>query len=534
MNRAAGTQPFAVANRDAKRPGEPVLAQIGGFVDFIILLLVLRSFFLPLFIIPTGSMAETLCGEYSPYTCPNCAHEFQVGFHTPQGPPGVQCPNCRWFRDTAPSNPARAELRSRAGDRIAVHGWTFDIGGMFAPQRWDVVVFKNPNSTDENYIKRLVGLPGETLEIVDGDLFVQAKGASAARVARKTRTAQDALWFPYYNHDELPARPAEAYKVLRNTRDGAIPLPPARAAPYHPRWMASAAGQAWKGLDRRVFHFDGLDAARQEIRFVTGAPDQPPLIDDHYGYNGPAALEGASRVTDVRVSTDVSIGGGSGAIELSVSKDDSRFTAGFSADGRITLERSARGDAQRELWAQTRLPRPLRAARIAIAHVDYQVLIEVDREIVLVSPLEKYDVSIDQARERAAQRAPAEIGIAASDLRASFAHVRIDRDIHYTQAFTPSRKPGHATQGHPITLRDDAYFVCGDNSPNSLDARCWEEDMLAGYLRERLQRGEYELGTVPADQMLGRAFLVYCPGFMPLLPKLTNVVPDLGRLRWIH
>ncbi len=259
------------------------------------------------------------------------------------------------------------------------------------------------------------------------------------------------------------------------------------------------------------------------------------MIDDLYAYNGAFPPELCSRVSDVRVGADATVGAGAGPIELSVSKDDSRFVASFFADGRIMLERAARDGSNREKWAETKLDAPLRSARLAIGHADYQVVVEVDNRVVLVSPPDKYTISADEARRLAtAGRAPAEISIAASDLRAAFSHVRVDRDIYYTQAQTPSHQPGHATMGHPLKLRDDAYFVCGDNSPNSLDGRCWEEGMLGGHLREKYQKGEYDLGTVPANQLLGRAFLVYWPGFMPLLPNSQGVVPDAGRVRWIH
>ena len=46
--------------------------------------------------------------------------------------------------------------------------------------------------------------------------------------------------------------------------------------------------------------------------------------------------------------------------------------------------------------------------------------------------------------------------------------------------------------------------------------------------------GTYTIGTVPAQDLIGKAFLVYWPGFMPLTPNGPNIVLDIGRVRWIH
>ncbi len=70
-----------------------------------------------------------------------------------------------------------------SGDRVLVAKFVYDMLGK-PPDRLDVVVFKYPgdqsfplsgphkNHVPMNYIKRLIGLPGETIAICGGKLYV--------------------------------------------------------------------------------------------------------------------------------------------------------------------------------------------------------------------------------------------------------------------------------------------------------------------------------------------------------------------------
>jgi len=56
-----------------------------------------------------------------------------------------------------------------SGQYLIVSKLAYWIG---QPQRGDIVVFEPPNGTGEDYIKRVVGLPGERVEIRDGSVWI--------------------------------------------------------------------------------------------------------------------------------------------------------------------------------------------------------------------------------------------------------------------------------------------------------------------------------------------------------------------------
>jgi len=117
------------------------------------------------------------------------------------------------------------------GDRIVTNKVAY--GKNTDPERFDVVVFTyDPKWEDEsgktkNYIKRLVGLPNETIIISGGDLFLGSHGLE--KIIRKWETdmnLQARLWQPYakttFKQRPVPEVPDDATPLEQLIRD--VPL----------------------------------------------------------------------------------------------------------------------------------------------------------------------------------------------------------------------------------------------------------------------------------------------------------------------
>ena len=78
------------------------------------------------------------------------------------------------------------------------------LPGSRPPERWDVVVFRYPEEPEVSYIKRLVGLPGETIRIYHGDIFIKPPGGDTYALARKPLWHQAAMQIAVYDDRHQP------------------------------------------------------------------------------------------------------------------------------------------------------------------------------------------------------------------------------------------------------------------------------------------------------------------------------------------
>ena len=55
------------------------------------------------------------------------------------------------------------------GDRVIGNRFAYSFSD---PQRFDIIIFRYPDDESQLFIKRIIGLPGETVEIRDGKIYL--------------------------------------------------------------------------------------------------------------------------------------------------------------------------------------------------------------------------------------------------------------------------------------------------------------------------------------------------------------------------
>lgn len=57
-------------------------------------------------------------------------------------------------------------------DKLSYSSLVIEILGMGGPERGDVIVFKPPRNPEDDYVKRIIGLEGEKVQVINGQVFI--------------------------------------------------------------------------------------------------------------------------------------------------------------------------------------------------------------------------------------------------------------------------------------------------------------------------------------------------------------------------
>lgn len=519
---------------------------------------VFRGFVIEAFLIPTGSMAPTLLGAHLRWQGRSTGYSWATDTRDQINNEPLPVQGTREALKVIDPMSGQAETASnvptRWGDRIFVMKYLYSV---YEPERYDVVVFKNPTDPTQNFIKRLLGLPGEQVALVDGDVFtrVPAPGEDDSvnpwlrpgwRVARKPERAQRAMWQDVFTSERAPI----GMSAFR---------PPWKAAPGSDPagWKIGAnTSYAYTGTGPTALAWD-WNARR---------------IEDFYPYNDFRQSPHQVRypVSDIRMS-----------LGLKPSTADLRVSAVLVSRGHefrcdiagasVTLRMKRYGGPRPDpdspgmiveppgewvVLGTGTLPRAL--APDAVTNLDFwhadQCLtlfvddVEVAHGEYEWGPNERITFACHTTAAQAVFEGPTALTGAAysvPEVRWEFSggpvtlfRVALARDIYYRPDVYPNPdppRPRHSEQGRPArathpsntpVLSGAQYFMCGDNSPASLDGRLW--DKPSPWVAHGVD--DDAVGVVHRDLIIGKAFWVYFPS---PARRQGIPIPDFGRMRFI-
>ena len=473
---------------------ESIITLLEWLVVAFILALMFMTFAMQAFQIPTGSMAETLRGKHYSIRCVRCGYAFDVGDDAASyGRP--QCPNCDYIE------PPHAQGKVKNGDRIFV---LKSIYQFFEPQRWDVVVFKNPLNPLDNYIKRLIALPEETVELINGDVFINGK------IARKPASVQKELWMPIFLQDYQPLEVAGHFdELVSQGQDGNNKV-----------WKSAFENEPnslWRLDDKTVFSLAEETDTQHTMVYV---PDNPNDFRAFYGYNESSGYSFKPIVSDLMVSFYAKCDDRGGTVGASLKKYGVHYSARVEFDGAMVFTKTLNGET-------TQLRPPMLTGGIETGRFEKFEFANVDQQLVFRWGGKRftYDLSKDESFQpvKADYEKPPKVRLFASG-PTQIRHIELYRDTFYMGEESISLR---ATKENPFTLDKDQFFVCGDNSNNSLDGRFWSTSGISN------NESPYRAGIVPRDYMMGKAVMVYWSQAFRPAGNLPSMIPNLDNLKVI-
>ena len=458
--------------------------------DFLVVLalsiLIFRTFAAEAYVVPTGSMAPTLLGLHKDIECPNCGVRFALGMDE-QGRSGRPvCANCG--QDDFKSAPS-VECN---GDRLLVQKFLFDFR---APRRWEVAVFQSPNEPTQAYVKRVVALPGESVQIVDGDIVVNGQ------VAHKTLAEQRAMRIPVYDHNHRP-----------------------KDSDRYPRWMFRLGGgkravtqtSGWVAQESRFLHetsselnpeqYDWLEYTHWEADRAKYGP-----VLDFASYNG-MDLRGENHVLDLFFEAKLAPGPGLTEVTIRLLRGGDLFAVSLPVNGNGKVEVRRNGRIEPLINPGSGLASTGKPRLVEASIFDRRLTLAIDG-VVQFEPID-FPPSGLGPRGFAS---PVGIGVKHGQLEVR--DVKLFRDVYYTSSLANTPKRPFAVDA-PYKLGVDEFFVLGDNSAVSNDSRFWDESPV-----------------VRRELFLGKPFLVHLPGqVVPLRVFGQSVywVPDPREIRYIR
>lgn len=98
-----------------------------------------------------------------------------------------------FFMRTSPVDGLSMEPRVHAGEIVLINTLAYRFGPV---RRGDVIAFRHDAPTSETYIKRVVGLPGERVEVRDGAVTVDGRPLAEPYVQFSDRRSAPAVTVP--------------------------------------------------------------------------------------------------------------------------------------------------------------------------------------------------------------------------------------------------------------------------------------------------------------------------------------------------